>query len=564
MSDAMPRNLPIAVALIVLLTNGAKGPTALSAEAAEFLAHVPARSLVALRLDRLDRLQTHAGPLAESFGAVVPDFSTLGEVDGLDLTGDVAAGLTLIGEEDELLPYLLVPVSDYGAFVSALGGDPDAEETTVTLAGEELLAASRGRWALLLNQTESLSELGQLADEARNRIAQAFGDEQATVVITEAGLQHLVKLAAARELTPEELNRLRRVQHSQRIRWQSLDYWRDWLKVNEPVVLGLQARTEGVLLATDIRDDHGLDLRIALLPSPDPDQQPDRETAAVPAIGLDGTRPIVMTAGKLDGRWQRELVEIYFDSFANGSDAVGIEQFAPQELADLRKSATTAQQLVQGVSALFVAPAKDEPVLANTAYLLRVTDAGGFLQAAESMVTDWNRAVESSAPEVDVVFDFEQLKIAGRDAIRYSVDLPTAFRVDNIPEVRDVLAKMFGHNGSLVVDLVTIDDRHVLICGLPETLHPSIVEACKAATEATPDIDDGWQVEFDPAAWQDWRNSYKRLNFGENVIGWQPKRLESTSRVTIRLAREPHALTATAEVPADVVEAAARLVRGGE
>ena len=106
---------------------------------------VPRETLVLARASRLDAFDSDIQPLASNFGLPLPAFGQLvTQIEGIDPAGEVIIGITEY-DTGVYLPFVLLPVSDYRAFVRAGDGDPGIEVTLLTLAGEELLAAKRGQ-----------------------------------------------------------------------------------------------------------------------------------------------------------------------------------------------------------------------------------------------------------------------------------------------------------------------------------------------------------------------------------------------------------------------------------
>src|SRR5690606_7046366 len=100
-----------------------------------------------------------------------------------------------------------------------------------------------------------------------------------------------------------------------------------------------------------------------------------------------------------------------------------------------------------------------------------------------------------------LVFDADPLELAGRSGTRFSVDLPTAFGAAQIPEVRTVLARLFGNTGEMRIDIVPLDTRRILVSQFPPETTTELIEHIDRS-EGEPATLDQWQASFTPQVFQ--------------------------------------------------------------
>src|SRR5690606_19255447 len=152
----------------------------------------------------------------------------------------------------------------------------------------------------------------------------------------------------------------------------------------------------------------------------------------------------------------------FMGRMASEGDELGIAEFPPEEWDAFRQSIHAVVQQISAASIVAVAPQAGEPQLANQATLLELADSAAFLLSAQELTTDWNRLIENAQREVELVFDTEPIDVAGLQGTRLAVDLPMAFKAEQVPEVRKVLTSLFGNTGEMQIDLLPLDAKHVI------------------------------------------------------------------------------------------------------
>ena len=559
---------------------------------ADFLGELPQHCLAMLRIHRLDNMDEVIEPFSENLGLSQLSLgSMLESFDGLDLTSDAIIGVTLL-ENGELLPFVLLPVNDYATFVRAADGDPLLRATPITLVGEELQAARRGNWALITNPEAPLQDLGHLDKTTQERFAPLLQNEKLTALLMPAGFEQLAKRAKASTQNSSEITRLRRYRRVTTFGWKTLEYWETLVAINQPQIHRFRAECQGLLLAADAGADRSLSIRLALLPvdqgpvtqSPvtQSTESPDLSSLRAPlppllsgtflTKSLPNERSMIVGSGETQGWWMRLATELYLDSIVANGNEFGIRQFDSKALATFRKESLVLQSLVSQASLLLITPADDQPVMSNGAFLLQVPNSKEFLQATDRVMKSWNQVVEKSPHTVDMIFAPTPLEVESCQGTRYSVDLPTAFRRGNSPTFRKVLAEFFGREGRMVLDVLPIDDRHLLISDLPDKLRDQLVASLASAVagntnelagaeDNVPSTSRHWHIDLDPAALQDWRNRGKGMSYGRRLYQWRPTDIDSKGLLSIDLQVAPQAVTAHLEVPGDVVETMMQLLQ---
>src|SRR5262249_16955518 len=124
--------------------------------------------------------------------------------DGLNQNGDflVAAYPDPRGDKSRMRFGIWLPVSDYARFAKSIGASSVDGISTVTIAGEDLLVARRGDWALVMDtdQRDRLTQLVAAATPATVSPQLAtwkkwIAENDVTVVAYAAGVRELLSWA---------------------------------------------------------------------------------------------------------------------------------------------------------------------------------------------------------------------------------------------------------------------------------------------------------------------------------------------------------------------------------
>lgn len=543
---------PLAVCLLLCLCGSVLAETVYDA--------LPRNTLVAVRISQLEQLDQLVQPLAATFGVDMPAVGDIAaSIDGVDVGGDVAIGLMQLGSRS-YTPFVLLPVSDYKSFVLAGDGDAGLEYTPLTLAGEELVASQRGRWALVANPQKDKKQFGRIDVATATRIAnQASSDNLVTLAITPSGVSELRSIASSRSEAPYRTASRRRSLANRKMNWTSLSDWEQRLTLYKAPLVQLCDRCDLIVMSADVDQQQSVQLAIDLIPK---EPQSIAETRlTLPAAEVAGQRHFAIAEGPWNSPWVQMGVQMYVEHFATRSDDVGISYLSPGEFNNLRKSLLRTSDMIHSARALAITPQQGQPSMCNTALLVEVTNAEEFLAAVDDTMTEWNELVNNSRHTNDFVFESKAITVADRQGKRYSVDLPSAFREEDVPEVREAMHKMYGRNGVLVADVVPVDETHVLVSDLTDDLRDRLLSDIRQTEFQPVENPAGWSFVLDPAALQDWQNQVYEQVIGENAIGWKPKRLECQSKVVVEVSTQSPKLTIRSTIPTDVVQAVGKLFR---
>lgn len=519
--------------------------------------HLPQGTLAALRVAQLDQLNERLEAVCGLLKRPVPPVVSFAlQLEGVDPEGEAALGITRTANGG-YLPFVLLPVADYKAFVRAGDGDPGLAATPLTLAGEELLAGRRGQWVLLTNVVADFSAMGSVSSDTAKQTAALSEDQLFSVVITPAGLETLQSLAQSTPVTSRSLAYRRRLLASRQMDWTDPAQWQARLGVYGTTIDRWVKDCEAVVAGVDIAGDKSVDIQIRMAPREPLEVAP--ATMALPAVELTGERRVIHAEGPIASPWTTTALSTLVDRVLATPDGVGVEYFDPSAMSSWHETVLRLGEQLKAARFTMIAPDKEQPVMCNSAYLCQVKQADEFLAALDSSFAAWNTLIERSRRDEDLIFEIAPLRVEELAGKRYSVDLPSAVRQEDIPDVRQVMQQMFGRNGRMVIDAVPISANYVLVSDLPDVLRDQLIAQLKAAPAASSTEASAWTMTIKPDAWQDWSNEVKRVSMGGNIIGWKPKRIATDATVTVRAETQAPTLLLRARIPGEVVAAIAGL-----
>jgi hypothetical protein len=530
--------------------------------AQQSLEALPGRLLAVMVVHNLGECeQVFRRPLQQFGLPSLPVDTFIRGLEGSDPSGPLLLGLAESADGPPTM-FLMIPISDFSQFVTGLGGEAEGDSSEIELAGQRLQASDRGNWALVSNVATPLGdERYQPAPSLLRAAAPYFADERRgslSLLVPGDGLARMATAVKESGKTPAEIDRLRRMFRVSDFRWNQPADWQELILVYGPLVESLASHTAGAAVQVQVTVEGNARVDGSLLAPETTGATTGIEATKLPALKVPDRAAFLTFKGPAKTPWTPMAVELFLGHLASRGDDLGVVEYPPDEWEAFRQSVHSLVGEVSGISVTAVAPAGEEPQLANQAVLLEVDDSQQFLQTAQELTTDWNRLVENSRHEVDLVFDARPLEIEGVSGTRFAVDLPTAFQANQIPEVRNVLTALFGNTGEMQIDVLPLDATHVLVSQFPPELTSKIVTALKPLSEGDPA--ERWNVRFAPQVFQDWQNATFKASFDANIIGWKPRRFESAETITATVTPSSEAARVELELSPEVLEAWAKFL----
>lgn len=474
---------------------------------------------------------------------------------GLKLDGD--ATLVLLGDPanggGQIEFCIWLPVVDYDAFINSLHANSMGDLAAVAIAGEDLLVARHGDWALIMDpdQRERLKELAAAAPTPTPAAVPSWKDwiqsNDVTAVALAPGVHQLLGLISDQDESRDDDAPFSAINSDNQPNFAAVTpsrgatdilsvihaEARQWAAAAPDLVQLLQqAPAIGVGLRLDENGNAIASARLSLEKLEVNALRNDNSAAGeLPASVYPGGGFAVHAAGHLPPALLTTLASAYVRRTAADMQTQEHTVLNEPALKELESAVEKAANTVQGVELVSQPGADPQPVYTNNFVVVRVAAAETFLDQAREVVRLWNKANREAQGETKLLFDSEDSKIGDRAAIQYSLDVASLEGGPALPEVRQAMEKMFGAGGKLRAWVVNVDDHTVLLgAGVPEQITAAVktLDEKKTIDWQTPDIGEAnallpaeadWRLFIDAHRYSQWRQREAVAMSGAPVIG---------------------------------------------
>jgi len=429
--------------------------------------------------------------LIQMFEASLPaplafaQFST-GLREGVDFDGDVLISL-IPGSHASAPPepLVLLPIADYGKFAASIHGDDSGEVCRVTIAGEDVLVARHGPYAMIMNveNRETLEILIGLEPEPVALLkpwAAWLEDNVATIGVMPAGVKKLLELGrqglAQQRLTLDD--EFGNPEFSD-----ALVQMHQGLVVYQTMLDLFGAEVDRLAFGFSIDETSNLRAGLRLLWENDHRASAaTTTTATTPAAPLAGypDQPFVLAGGgPLDGTWMNSLIKAGVQVMRQMPETYGYEEFQEEQWQDLETSYQDFVKSVRCASVLMLPGEKGEPLFSNFFGTAQVHSAAQYLQSYRKSVETWNRLMAQSTSDIRLQYEIREIKVGGAEACELLVDVATAARDPNVPMFNWMLEAMFGKEGKLRTLIVAADEKTLVYGMAGEQRMTRVIEQVK-------------------------------------------------------------------------------------
>jgi hypothetical protein len=533
--------------------------------AANVLSEVPGEALGFVLVHNLSAVDDKVGQLATLLQRNIPrplgflkDFAGIG--DGLNPEGDFLLALFPLtnGDEESIVFCVWLPVTNYDRYLASLGATSIDGVAAATIAGEDLLVAQRGEWALIMDpdQRERIAELAAAEPAppqlpAWNKWIEA---NDVTVVAFAPGVRTLLASIAtdgeADERSPDANNSdiaLRNLNANRRAYYSARRYvtladmlesakteFQKWsAAVPELAHAMRQANVVGCGLRVDGSGNALASVRVAL-----------GKEASTPLIvaddkGSNELPPRIITSGAFvssgAGRVPLPILSAYTRGYARylaaEMKAEERTELDDSSLKRLMEAGDQAAGLVQSIYFVSQPGEAAQPIYSNEFVAVRVSSAGPFVEHAKEVMRLWNSANRNARGDTRLVFDVEDTKVGETPATLYSLDMAALEGGLILPEVRQIMEKLFGPGGRLRLWIVPADEHTVLLTAATADQVTAAVAAlnekqaidwnrgglgeCNGLLPAESD----WRVFVDAHRYLDWQRREQSAIAGVPIIG---------------------------------------------
>jgi hypothetical protein len=536
--------------------------SAVRSRAADVLTELPSDTLGFVHVRNLSAVDVKVGQLATLLQRNIPrplEFlkAFAGIAEGLDRDGDLLVAFCPSASGDGSLVFCVwLPVSDYDRFLASLGATSIDGVAAATIAGEDLLVAHRGEWALVMDpdQRERIAQLA--ATEASPPKLPTWNTwieaNDVTVVAFPMGVRSLVALATAADpnaagsptvnkVTPVDPNAARRAYYSTR-RYMTLadilenvkSEFKKW-SIAMPDLLNTlhRAGIVGCGLRVDSNGNARASLRAALdkaapgSPATDSNAAPTK----LPPSLYDGSVFVLNGAGQVSPPILSSYARGYARYLATDMKFEERTELDEEPLKRLMEASDRATALVRSVHYVSQPGEVPQPIYSNDFAAVRVTSAGEFVEHAKEVMRLWNSANRNAKGETKLLFTVEDTKVGEAPATLYSLDMVELSGGAVLPEIRQQMEKLFGPEGKLRIWIAPVDETTVVLAvATPDQIAAMLktltekrtidwnrdgLRECNALLPAESD----WRVFFDAHRFLDWKRREQTDIINVPIIG---------------------------------------------
>jgi hypothetical protein len=391
--------------------------------------------------------------------------ATTGLGSGIDPQGDALLAFLPGGEGPmQFQPLLMLPVADYDKLSGPLGGDPDGEICRVVIAGQEVLLARDGDYALLMNleHEPTLQRLVQLPPEkvaALEPLQSWIADNDLVVSLMPAGVQLLLELgksgvAGQRAQYQDQFSDPDFAELLQQMQ-QTLSMAEALLGIAEEEI---EAAAVGISIdaATNVR----LSERFVLKPTGSLadasgvsplKQSPLADARDQPFVAVGGG-PIPESYADFTTRLSVGLLQQF-------PQAYGFEDLEPADWEKLAASTRASLEGLQSMSVVFLPGSGTDPLYSNFLGTLRVEDSAKYLASYQRSIAQWNSLMAKSSSDVRFEYEVEEVTLENHPALLMKADISAAVADPNVPQMSAMMEAMFGKDGIMRIYLVAVDEH---------------------------------------------------------------------------------------------------------
>jgi hypothetical protein len=439
---------------------------------------------------------------------------------GVDLQGDMLLTFMPASKPDSR-PQLGIwlPCGDYEQLITALGGTSGDGISAVTIAGEDLLVAHDGAWALVMDpdQRDRMKQLLDSRAALDPRIAtwkDWIDSNNVTAMILPHGIHALwAKVAAGQAVETATANPATSELDSDLLGAPSYDadelfgapteetaaaddvrsalfkelqaqlkvapQLAAWVSETEAVLCGVRVDAEGNAVA-GIRFGWRAGTSLWSATSDQPVGEP-------PTLYQAGDY-IVSGAGRVPGILAAMTASTYARLVTNSlRDDIHV-QFEDEVAVRFQQAVESAAADVSAAAVLTRPGEKQDGAYSNAFLAVRVKAADLFEDQVAEVVRIWNEMNQSEQDESKLVFEIEAVQVGSRPAKEYSIDMAS-------------MERLFGPGGKLRLLVVPVDKQTVLLAAATAAQAAPSVEVI-AQGQPIPWDERTNRLLPDPAAWR--------------------------------------------------------------
>ncbi|NOY30280.1 MAG: hypothetical protein GXP28_08915, partial [Planctomycetes bacterium] len=391
--------------------------------------------------------------------------------EGLRRQGDLLVAL-LPGENktSEPQPMVLLPVDDYAKFAASIEADPSGEICRVTIAGENVLVAQFGEYALMMDvehreTLELLLGLQQAPVASLKPLDFWLEKNDVVIALMPQGVEALLSLGKKTLAQQQE-------QLEGELDDPQVSVLLQQMEINAEIFQWVleSFETEIKLVAVAISLDKEANLRISkrvLLKESGKliSGASEKATAVSPLLGYADQPFVVVGGGPLPESWTEALSAMSRKFMERMPELYGLEEMEGPQWEKLQDSYLSLMKGLKS-SSMIVLPGKEgEPLFSNIFGVMKTGDAAGYLESYRTAIELWNEIMENSTSDIALQYEITSKTIGTKKACEIVVDVASAAQDPNVPGFNWMLEAMFGEDGKMRQLLVAANEQ-TLVYGM--------------------------------------------------------------------------------------------------
>ncbi len=401
---------------------------------------------------------------------------------GINEAGD-ALLVALPGEASPLdvKPLLVVAVSDYAAFAESVGGDASGEISRVTIVGNEVLAAKRGDYAVLMNvEHRPTLEVLLAAEPKLSPTAEALGEwlgaNDLSLVLLPAGVDALTALGGS---AIDSEVALREQQYSGTEMAEELAQAKREMEMFRMILGFFDAEISAGGVGASIDDESNVRLsdRIVFADGGRLASAADVPKAERAMLAGYPDKPFVFAGGgPFPPEWIDAMAGLTRSIMEQSPKLYGFEDFDETKWKQLQESYREAMQ-IRSMSMIMFAGEKDDPLYSNIFGVVDMEDSARYIEATKKSMATWNELTAASTSDIKMKYEVSEVDVADKKGLLVENDILAAARDDSVPMVKPMIDAMFGNDGKLRFYLVPADADTVVMAISSEEAAAAAVES---------------------------------------------------------------------------------------
>lgn len=388
-----------------------------------------------------------------------PKMILLGPEKGLNDKGTMAVALFTDAPKDPSIPIAYIPVSDYGAFISRLGGKEDGSISDVQvntgIAVLKMVAAKRGSFALL-TRPEGRAHLQRAMANEKGVAAWAapledwLTENDVSAVATRKGQQMLA------EMTRHTLAVFKKHLADAPAEAQVVAGWLDdvsgFVKRVETDVTHLAAGGR-------IADKGDVQLSVRALFAKGSDfAKAGAASKALPGGPLAGL-PAGPFALAMGGSMSEKVMQTFMGFSIKAMDAT-LKDLPRDKRQKWEQAMLEMNKGLRGMGMVVQVGDKADPLFKNMIGVIHVDNAKDYMERYQKNLHVMNEVLKGADPAAPLLQEIKQVKVNGVTALEMSMDATGGVPLGD--EQKAIFEKMFGPGGKVAICLAPLGDNMVV------------------------------------------------------------------------------------------------------